>query len=238
MKESLHIKVDFYFRCLLPLEEGGGLMAALFSFKQRTFLQHKRENPAWINGRFNEHISQQDAMVGFGHTMISAIKIHSGLKLQKSTEMMMMWMQQVQSTESIKKSPGDKGSPETEENATGYDGRHSYPSRSFHAVTGYISIHFIASRFPSLFSFRAPHLTWREVRGKDVRRKCVFREIPLKRHVKTVFWWCNGGTAGSPVSRLQQLWSPLWCLAVCICTYMCCITKTVIRVHSWHFQHC
>lgn len=85
---SLHTKVDFYFRCLLPLE--GGLMAALFGFKQRTFLQHRRENPAWINGRFNEHISQRDAMVGFGLAMISAIKIHSGLKLQKSTEMMMM----------------------------------------------------------------------------------------------------------------------------------------------------
>lgn len=51
-------------------------MAELLSFKQRTFFQHRRENQPRINGRFNEH--KMDAMVGFGHTVISAIKLHLG----------------------------------------------------------------------------------------------------------------------------------------------------------------
>lgn len=85
MKESHRMTVEFYFRCLLLLcvcvggvVWGGGVMAELFGFKQRTFLQHRRENQARINGRFNEHISKMDAIVGFGHTVISAIKLHLG----------------------------------------------------------------------------------------------------------------------------------------------------------------
>lgn len=71
MKESLHVKAAALSVCCL-----GGLMAALFGLKQKTFLQCKRDKPAGINGRFNEHISQWETMVGFGHTTISSIKIH------------------------------------------------------------------------------------------------------------------------------------------------------------------
>lgn len=87
------VKANCCSKCLIPWE---GVDGSVIGFKQKAFLKCRRENPAWISGRFNEHISQKDTMAGFDHTMIWTIKINSGLS---------------QSTESIKQPPWRRREP-------------------------------------------------------------------------------------------------------------------------------